>query len=75
MTVHNQGEPIDAVLLERIFEYGVSGASEVDEAASAGQRGQGLFVARTYMGKMGGTIEARNEGGGVSLVLTLQRAG
>ena len=75
VTVHNQGEPIDAALLERIFEYGVSGASEVDEAASAGQRGQGLFVARTYMGKMGGTIEARNEGGGVSLVLTLQRAG
>ena len=56
--------------MERIFEYGVSGTAP--DAASS-QRGQGLFVARTYMSKMGGTIEARNEDGGVSIVLTLQR--
>lgn len=43
--------------------------------AQQGQRGQGLFVARTYMSKMGGTIEARNEDSGVTMVLTLQRAG
>ena len=70
--IHNQGEAIDAALLERIFEYGVSGTAP---HSAAGQRGQGLFVARTYMGKMGGTIEARNEDGGVTLALTLQRAG
>ena len=68
--IHNQGEPIAAGLMERIFEYGVSAnAPQVDSS----QRGQGLFVARTYMSKMGGTIEARNEEGGVSFVLTLQR--
>jgi two-component system OmpR family sensor kinase len=72
--VHNQGDPIEAGLIERIFEYGVSGGVAI-EATQPGQRGQGLFVARTYMSKMGGTIEARNHEGGVSLVLTLQRAG
>lgn len=69
--IHNVGEPIAPALLQRIFDYGVSGSDA--EAAEPGQRGQGLFVARTYMSKMGGTIEARNEDGGVSLVLTLPR--
>jgi two-component system OmpR family sensor kinase len=73
--IHNEGEAIDAALLGRVFEYGVSGSAAPGDAAATGQRGQGLFVARTYMGKMGGTIAARNEAGGVSFVLTLQRAG
>src|SRR6266853_1689021 len=107
VTLHNVGAPIPEVLLERIFEYGVSepafapdGATAGKPAvarsaevgkpavaptgakvgkpavaptgaevgkpavaptgAEAGQRGQGLFVARTYMAKMGGTIAARN---------------
>jgi len=73
LRIHNQGEPIAPALLQRIFDYGVSGS----EAGSAepGQRGQGLFVARTYMSKMGGTIEARNEDGGVSFIVTLQQTG
>ena len=70
--VHNQGNPIEPALMQRIFDYGVSGN---DGAAESGQRGQGLFVARTYMGKMGGTIEARNEDDGVTMVLTLPCAG
>jgi two-component system OmpR family sensor kinase len=69
--IHNQGEPIAPALLQRVFDYGVSGSDS--ENAEPGQRGQGLFVARTYMRKMGGTIEARNEDDGVSFVLTLQR--
>jgi two-component system OmpR family sensor kinase len=73
--IHNQGEPIADALLARVFDYGVSGTDLSSEPATTGQRGQGLFVARTYMRKMGGAIEARNEDGGVSLVLTLQRAG
>jgi two-component system, OmpR family, sensor kinase len=73
-TIHNEGVPIADALLKRIFEYGVSGTGSDGEAPAAGQRGQGLFVARTYMGKMGGTIEARNESGGVTLVLALQLA-
>ena len=65
--VHNQGPSIAADRLERIFEYGVSDAGD---SASA-RRGQGLFVARTYMAKMGGTISARNVDGGVCFDLAL----
>ena len=70
VTIHNQGAPIDPVLIERIFEYGVS-----DPAApgDADHRGQGLFVARTYMAKMGGTVSVRNVDDGVVFSLTLQR--
>ena len=41
--------------------------------ARTGQRGQGLFVARTYMGKMGGAISVRNVEGGVTFALELQK--
>jgi signal transduction histidine kinase len=66
--IHNQGFPIDTALLGRIFEYGVSAvhAGEKQE-----HRGQGLYVARTYMAKMGGTVEALNVADGVEFVLTL----
>lgn len=69
--VHNSGPSIEDGMLEKIFEYGVS-----DGAASAqGEgRGQGLFVARTYMAKMGGTITATNTEGGVAFLLRLPRA-
>lgn len=67
-TIHNQGLPIDATLGERIFEYGVS--SQPPEV-SGERRGQGLFVARTYLAKMGGTIEAQNTAEGVRFVLRL----
>ncbi len=75
--IHNQGVAIPDALIDRVFEYGVSDAAG-DPGADPGHRGQGLFVARTYMAKMGGTIAARNEpadrGGGVSFVLRLARA-
>ena len=70
MTIHNQGGGIDPALIDKIFEYGVSDP----ESAEAGERrGQGLFVARTYMAKMGGTVNARNGDDGVTFTLTLQR--
>lgn len=72
VTIHNQGAPIDDALRERIFDYGVSGAT--GETAEAGQRGQGLFVARTYMAKMGGTITAANVADGVVFTLSLRAA-
>jgi signal transduction histidine kinase len=73
VTVHNRGEPISAALIDRVFEYGVSDAAESEHQQSpSAQRGQGLFVARTYMAKMGGTITAHNTADGVSLVLILQ---
>lgn len=69
VSIFNDGAAIPENLLERIFEYGVS------EQPGEGHRGQGLFVARTYMAKMGGTIAAHNQASGVRFELTLQRAG
>jgi signal transduction histidine kinase len=66
--IHNQGRPIDPTLLRKIFEYGVSDAHAGE---NQGHRGQGLYVAKTYMAKMGGTIEALNVADGVEFILTL----
>jgi signal transduction histidine kinase len=74
--LHNEGDAIAPELIDKVFEYGVSGAHEAEGASDvhAPQRGQGLFVAKTYMAKMGGTITAENVAGGVRLVLTFPRA-
>jgi K+-sensing histidine kinase KdpD len=66
--IHNQGSRISAPMLHRIFDYGVS---DSDCAGASSHRGQGLFVAHTYMAKMGGTIEAANVEDGVEFVLRL----
>ena len=75
--LHDEGDAIPPELIDRIFEYGVSGAhaGEADPAgdSTAPQRGQGLFVAKTYMAKMGGTVAAENVPGGVTIILTLPR--
>ncbi|HEY8027487.1 MAG TPA: HAMP domain-containing sensor histidine kinase [Burkholderiaceae bacterium] len=68
--IHNQGPNIDPDLIDKIFEYGVS---DQHDAAANGNRGQGLFVAKTYMAKMGGTIVVQNVDNGVLFVLELQR--
>ncbi|GGC95990.1 sensor histidine kinase [Undibacterium terreum] len=70
ITIFNQGPHIAEDLLDKIFEYGVS---DQHESGANGNRGQGLFVAKTYMAKMGGTIAAHNVAGGVSFILNLQR--
>ena len=73
VSICNQGPQIEEGMLSKIFEYGVS--DQADSAAH-GQRGQGLFVAKTYMAKMGGTITARNRAeGGVCFALRLHYAG
>ncbi|MDR3159349.1 MAG: HAMP domain-containing histidine kinase, partial [Zoogloeaceae bacterium] len=69
LDIHNTGPAIPPENLERIFEYGFSGKAAAGKAA-AGNRGQGLFVAKTYMAKMGGTIRAFNEKDGVRFELT-----
>ncbi|WP_374410355.1 ATP-binding protein [Hydrogenophaga sp.] len=69
--VHNRGPAIADEMLDKIFEYGVSDGT----AGAQGEgRGQGLFVARTYMAKMGGTITAANTADGVRFTLRLPRA-
>ncbi|WP_374349396.1 sensor histidine kinase, partial [Chitinimonas sp.] len=70
IAIHNQGPAIAEDRLEAIFEYGIS---DQPDSAANGNRGQGLFVARTYMAKMGGTIVASNTEDGVCFVLGLQR--
>ncbi len=72
VTIHNCGPQIAEDLIERIFEYGVSDQAE---AGAAGNRGQGLFVAKTYLAKMGGTIAVRNVADGVCFRIALPRAG
>lgn len=69
--IRNEGAPIAPERLERIFDYG---DSDAPAAANGARRGQGLFVARTYLAKMGGTIAACNDGDGVVFRLSLQRA-
>jgi len=39
------------------------------------RRGQGLFVAKTYLAKMGGSISARNAADGVVFEIALRRGG
>jgi signal transduction histidine kinase len=72
--LHNEGDAIPPELIDKIFEYGVSGAhTDAASDAHAPQRGQGLFVVKTYLAKMGGTVMAENVAGGVRVVLTLPR--
>ncbi|MYM89995.1 sensor histidine kinase [Rugamonas sp. FT82W] len=72
VVIRNQGPQVAPDMLGKIFEYGVS---DQPESGAEGNRGQGLFVARTYMAKMGGTIVAQNQVDGVSFILNLQRSG
>lgn len=69
INIHNYGPAIAPELIDKIFEYGVS---DQPDAGANGNRGQGLFVAKTYMAKMGGTITAENTKDGVTFILTLQ---
>jgi signal transduction histidine kinase len=69
--IHNRGRQIEPTMLGKIFEYGVSDAQPCEGNP---HRGQGLFVAKTYMAKMGGTIEAVNVADGVEFVLKLTAA-
>jgi signal transduction histidine kinase len=74
-TLHNQGSTIAEDLLERIFELGVTDPGTPTRPGDGEHRGQGLFVAKTYMAKMGGAISAHNTADGVAFTLTFQRLG
>lgn len=68
ITIRNLGLNIPEGMIDRIFEYGLS---DQQGSGANGSRGQGVFVDRTYMARMGGTITAQNEVDGVSFVLIL----
>lgn len=70
ITIHNDGPPIADDMIDKIFEYGVS---DQHDSGANGNRGQGLFVAKTYMAKMGGTISVQNAVDGVIFILSLPR--
>lgn len=73
IAIHNQGPAIDPARTGNIFEYGVTENASAETGNE--HRGQGLFVVKTYMAKMGGTVEAKNTGQGVSFLLRLLRIG
>lgn len=67
--ITNQGEPIPQEKLAQIFDYGVSDEKAQQETVES--RGQGLFIAKSYIAKMGGSIRAENVADGVMLVIRL----
>lgn len=78
--IENTGEQIAEDNLERIFEYGITEQS--DGSAEAGldemqqdktNRGQGLFISKTYVTKMGGQIQAKNQRNGVIFIIRLPK--
>lgn len=68
--IANQGTLISTEKLQHIFEYGVSDSDGQEEVE---RRGQGLFVSKSYIAKMGGTIEAQNLTNGVVFIIRLPR--
>jgi two-component system, OmpR family, sensor kinase len=69
--IHNVGPHIDPHLMDAMFEYGVSTAPA---APGESHRGQGLFVVKTYLAKMGGEVSVHNTGDGVQFTVFLQKA-
>ncbi|MFP3564803.1 heavy metal sensor histidine kinase [Paraburkholderia sp. SIMBA_030] len=80
--VANQGTPIDAAHLERIFDrfYRVdpSRTNPPQSAGSgcySGSAGLGLAIVRTVMELHGGTVHARSDANGTRFILTFLRCG
>lgn len=67
VAVFNRGAPIPDASVSRIFELGVT------DGEAPGNSGLGLFASRIYALAMDVTLQARNELGGVSLVLQFPR--
>lgn len=68
VTIHNQGPHIPVDMIHRIFEYGVS---DLTEHGASAHLGQGLFVTKTYLAKMGASVAARNMPDGVQFEIRI----
>lgn len=72
ITIKNKGPHIANDPIEEIFEYGVSvrdGAGEGDHL------GQGLYMAKTFVSRLSGSLTARNLGDGVCFEIRLPCVG
>lgn len=72
ITIKNNGPHIANDPIEEIFEYGVSvrdGAGEGDHL------GQGLYMAKTFISRLSGSLTARNLGDGVCFEIRLPCVG
>lgn len=67
ISVFNQGEPIDSNMLDTIFELYYSAPGTIDGS----NQGVGLFVAKNYISRMSGIIQAKNLENGVSFDINL----
>lgn len=66
--VENKGPHIQTIPIEEIFEYGVS----VRRGAIEGEHlGQGLYMAKTFLSRLGGSLTAQNLEGGVYFEIRL----
>jgi signal transduction histidine kinase len=68
--ISNKGPKIDFEPIEQIFEFGVSNRLNDPES---NHQGLGLFLAKSYIGKMGGELGVKNTTDGVLFEITLIR--
>jgi two-component system heavy metal sensor histidine kinase CusS len=77
ITVSNQGQPIAAEHLERIFDrfYRIDPSRSILPSAglSQGSTGLGLAIVRTIMELHGGTVRAESDAHGTRFILTFRR--
>jgi len=74
VTVANPGTPIDAALLERIFDrFYRADASRHSEPRVGASAGLGLAIVRTIMALHGGSARAESDATGTRFILTFAR--
>ncbi|MGF6837880.1 two-component system heavy metal sensor histidine kinase CusS [Paraburkholderia youngii] len=74
VTVSNPGPPIDAALLERIFDrFYRADASRHNEPHAGASAGLGLAIVRTIMTLHGGSARAESDATGTRFILTFAR--
>lgn len=72
VTIKNIGPNITNDPIDEIFEYGVSVR---EDAGSGDHLGQGLYMAKTFVSRLGGSLTARNLGDGVCFEIRLPSVG